>query len=324
MLQKTTLWALSVITFLVVAMYIALSVVYHRHHGRIRQIIDHGWFGLQRTFERHAVTARLNERYDTNDPDDLLDVYYPSAVANTDRKLPTIVWVHGGGFTSGSKDGLANYLKILAAKNYTVVGVDYSLAPRKTYPTPILQVNAALAFLEKIAAGLHVDASKLFLAGDSAGAQIAAQLAAVISNSQYAKQMGVSPSIDRHQLKGVILHCGLYDLRNGGEIRARIARSYLGNKDFMNDPRLEEFSVARNITADFPPMFISVGNADGLESQSQQLADTATRLGISVDTLFFPNGYTPPLPHGYQFNLDSEAGRLALERTNRFLAGRSQ
>ena len=79
-------------------------------------------------------------------------------------------------------------------------------------------------FLGKNAAGLHVDASKLFLAGDLTGAQIAAQLAAVITNSPYAKQMGVTPSIDRHQLKGVILHCGLYDLRDGGEIRAAIAR----------------------------------------------------------------------------------------------------
>ena len=330
MLQKTALWALVGITFLVVAMYIAFqisqwpSVLYHRHHGRIRQIIDHSWFGLQRALERYAVTARLNERFDTNDPDAVLDVHYPSEVANTDRKLPTIIWVHGGGFTSGSKDGVAHYLTILAAKNYTVVGVNYSLAPGKIYPTPILQVNAALTFLGKNAAGLHVDASKLFLAGNSAGAQIAAQLAAVITNSPYAKQMGVTPSIDRHQLKGVILHCGLYDLRDGGEIRAAIARSYLGTKDFTNDPRLEEFFVAGNMTADFPPMFISVGNADRLESQSQQLADTATKLGVSVDSLFFPVGYTPPLPHGYQFNLDSDAGRLALERTIRFLAGRSQ
>ncbi len=116
-------------------MYIAFqvspwpSVLYHRHYGPFRQIIDHGWFGLQRTLERYAVTARLDERFDTNDPDAVLDVYYPSEVANTDRKLPTIVWVHGGGFTSGSKDGVAHYLTVLAAKNYTVVGVNYSLAP---------------------------------------------------------------------------------------------------------------------------------------------------------------------------------------------------
>src|SRR5271163_3530037 len=77
------------------------------------------------------VAARLNERYDTSNPDAILDVYYPSEVENTDRSLPTIVWVHGGAFRAGSKDQIANYLKILAAKNYTLVGVNYSLAPAK-------------------------------------------------------------------------------------------------------------------------------------------------------------------------------------------------
>ena len=204
-------------------------------------------------------------------------------------------------------------------KNYTVVGVNYSLAPGKIYPTPILQVNAALAFIGKNEAQFHIDPLKTFLAGNSAGAQIAAQLAAVISNPAYAKQMGVTPSIDRRQLKGVILHCGHYDLRGGDHFRSVIGWSYLGKKDFTNDPRLEGFSVVRNLTVDFPPIFISVGNADRLASQSQLLADTATKLGISVDSLFFPNGYTPPLPHEYEFNLDTEAGQIALERTVRFL-----
>jgi acetyl esterase len=311
--KKPLVWAAGVVIVLAIAIFTASQVSPWSSALNYR---------LYRLTMPH-VAARLNERYDTSNPDAVLDVYYPSEVENTDRSLPTIVWVHGGAFRAGSKDGIADYLKILAAKNYTLVGVNYSLAPAKIYPTPILQVNAALAFLEKNAARLHVDASKLFLAGDSAGAQIAAQLAVVISNSAYADQMGVTPSIDRRQLKGVILHCGLYDLRGGGETRASIARTYLGNEDFLNDPRLEEFSVVRNITADFPPMFISVGNADRLESQSQLLADTATKLGISVDSLFFPNGYTPPLPHEYQFSLGSEAGRLALDRTVRFLAGRS-
>ena len=75
-------------------------------------------------------------------------------------------------------------------------------------------MNTALGYLSKNEAALHVDASKLFLAGDSAGAQIAAQLAIVISNSPYAKRMGVTPYINRRQLLGVILHCGVYDLHN--------------------------------------------------------------------------------------------------------------
>jgi acetyl esterase len=272
--------------------------------------------------DRHApisITAQLNKSYDTGDRDALLDVYYPSQLEEADR-LPTVVWVHGGGFTAGSKDDIAGYLKVLAAQNFTVVGVNYSLAPARKYPTPVLQVNTALGYLSKNEAALHVDASKLFLAGDSAGAQIAAQLAIVISNSPYAKEMGVTPYINRRQLLGVILHSGVYDLHNSD---SELVSSYIGSKDFTDNPRLDESSVIRNISADFPAMFISAGNADWLAPQARLLAETATKLGISVDSLLFPDDYTPPLPHEYQFNLETKAGQLALERTTKFITARS-
>jgi acetyl esterase len=333
MLRKSILLAMGLVIVLFVAIYIAFQlspwpwVLYYRLHGQIREIKDHGWFRVQEAPKSHflpGVTARLNERYNANDRDALLDVFYPSEFNNSDRKLPTIVWIHGGGFIDGNKNQIASYLQILTTKNYTVVGVNYSLAPGKIYPMPILQVNAALAFLSKNEVRLHVDASKLFLAGDSAGAQIAAQVAAVISSASYAKRVGVSPSVDRQQLRGMILHCGLYDLRDGSSYRRVLAWSYFGTKDFASDPRFQEFSVAENITANFPPIFISVGNADGLAPQSQMLAKTATKLNILVDSLFFPDDYTPPLPHEYQFNLDSKAGQIALERTVRFLRDRLQ
>jgi acetyl esterase len=40
---------------------------------------------------------------------------------------------------------------------------------------------------------------------------------------------------------------------------------------------------------------------------------------VEVNTLFFPADYTPELPHEYQFNLDTEAGQLALKRALGFL-----
>jgi acetyl esterase len=40
---------------------------------------------------------------------------------------------------------------------------------------------------------------------------------------------------------------------------------------------------------------------------------------VQLDTLFFPEDYRPKLPHEYQFNLDSGAGREALDHTVRFL-----
>jgi acetyl esterase len=264
-----------------------------------------------------SVRAQLNKSYDTGDRDALLDVYFPSQLEEPAR-LPTVVWVHGGSFTGGSKDGVAPYLKVLAARNFTVAGVNYALAPTKKYPTPVLQVNTALGYLIKNQAELHVDASKLFLAGDSAGAQIAAQLAIVITSASYATRMQVTPTISRSQLLGVILHCGIYDLHN-----SEAATQYIGSESLTNDPRLEESSVMHNITSDFPAMFISAGNADFLAPQGRLLAETARKLGITVDSLFFPDDYNPPAPHEYQFNLETEAGQLALERTTKFVTALS-
>jgi alpha/beta hydrolase fold len=64
----------------------------------------------------------------------------------------------------------------------------------------------ALAFLNRNEARLHVDARRVFLAGDSAGAQIVGQLATVISSSLDAKRIGVVPSIDRGQLHGIAIN----------------------------------------------------------------------------------------------------------------------
>ena len=94
-----------------------------------------------------GVAEQLNLNYEAGDANAELDVFYPATMEKTDRLLPTVVWVHGGSWISGSKDYIANYLKIVAAKGFTTVGVNYILAPKNTYPAPVRQVNEALAYI---------------------------------------------------------------------------------------------------------------------------------------------------------------------------------
>jgi acetyl esterase len=295
----------------------------------VRVLFDRTAQATADALDKHVptgVAARIDEHYDPADKDAKLDVFYPAKVEGTDTTLPTIVWVHGGGWISGTKSHVANYLRILAANGYTVVGVDYSLAPGAIYPTPVRQVNAALAYLNENAGRLHVDRSRFFLAGDSAGAQIAAQLANLISAPSYASEVGIVPSITRAQLRGVVLHCGIYDIGSldldgsfGGFLW-----SYMGTKDFLNEPRSAPLSVARYVTPDFPPMFISGGNGDPLTPQSRQMAEAVAGKGVYVDNLFYPASQKPALPHEYQFDLDTAAARQALEQSMRFVAAQSK
>jgi acetyl esterase/lipase len=281
---------------------------------------------VNRALARHVppgITALLDQRYDADDEDAVLDVYHPSQARGA---LPAIVWIHGGGFLSGNKGQVANYLKILAARGHTTVSVGYSLGPASNYPTPVLQVNAALAYLVQHAAQLHIDPQRIFLAGDSAGAQIAAQVANTISVPAYAAAVGVVPAIAREQLRGVILHCGIYDLALPGlrgpygHFMSTATWAYSGRRDGLKAEHTSQFSVARFVTAEFPPAFISAGNGDPLFPHSRALAKALGKQGVEVDALFFPEDRKPPLPHEYQFNLDSDAGREALERKLRFIA----
>jgi acetyl esterase len=293
----------------------------------IRYVFERGGKAVNAALAKHVPTnirARLNEHYDEADVDARLDVYYPAEVEGTSRALPTIVWVHGGGFVSGSKDHIANYLKILAAKGYTVVGVDYSLAPRTTYPTAVRQVNSALSYLVKHAGTLHVDPQRIVLAGDSAGAHISAQIANIITSSEYAERVGITPSLGPSQLAGTILYCGPYDVGafrvDGvlGWFMTTVLWSYTGNRDHRTNREFALASIIQYVTSRFPPTFISAGSGDPLLPHSLVMADALARQGVPVDRLFFPANQKPL--HEYQFNLDTEAGKLALTRSLEFLA----
>lgn len=272
------------------------------------------------------VSAQRGLSYDSGDRDALFDVFVPT---NAKAPLPAIVWVHGGGFVAGTRSDLSNYLRILAARGYVTVAIDYSLAPGARFPTPLRQTNAALAYIVANASRFNIDPERIFLAGDSAGAQIAAQTALTISDASYARRIEISPGIARSVLRGVVLFCGPYDptsLDFGGpfaDFMRTVIWSYVGTSD-PRDARVAQISVTPHVTAAYPPAFVSVGNADPLAPQSLTFAEALRAQGVQVDALFFPHDRDPPLDHEYQLLLSTDAGRLALDRAVAFLAAQAR
>ncbi|MEI9952089.1 MAG: alpha/beta hydrolase [Pseudomonadota bacterium] len=171
--------------------------------------------------------------------------------------------------------------------------------------------------------------SAFFLAGDSAGAQIAAQSALTISDSSYAERLGIAPGMARASLRGLILYCGPYDpvsLDFDGQFAdfmRVVVWSYLGTRD-PHDARVRQLSVTPYVTAAYPPAFVSVGSADPLAPQSVALAEALRAHGVEVDTLFFPRDHRPALGHEYQLLLATDAGNQALERSVAFLAAHAK
>lgn len=288
-------------------------------------VFDQGADKASAALEKH-VPANVTSATETymREPAPLgLDIHRPANA--TSASLPTVVWIHGGGWISGNKDMLANYLKVLAGQGMVTVSVDYTLAPDAQYPAQVSQANQALGWLANNADRLGLDMRRVFLAGDSAGAQIAAQLGNILTAPDYARRVGITPALPADSLRGLLLFCGPYDFGlfnwDGalGWPLKHVMWALSGQRDFQSHRIMDEGSVLRHVTAAFPPAFITVGNADPLQPQSRALAARLQTLGVRVDSLFFDAAHQPALGHEYQFSLDGADGRQALTRAVDFV-----
>jgi acetyl esterase/lipase len=254
-------------------------------------------------------------------PTAYLDIYTPDAAAAKPR--PVILWVHGGGFISSSPATVADYTILLAHAGYTVASLGYSLAPAVRYPAPVRQGNAALRYLRANAARFGGDPARIVLGGDSAGAQIASELAAVQSDPGLARAAGITPAMAPGALRGVVLFCGLYDLSTVGSTGFPALRTYLwaytGVRNWDSYPAIDQLSTVLHITAAYPPTFLSVGDADPFTGQAAELAAALEQHSVPLTTLFW-TGTGDHLNHEYQFDFNLPQARTALQRTLAFLA----
>lgn len=323
--RRRRLWiALAVVVVIMLVAAIVTSVTPWPSAMLIRATFESSATATVAEMEQYVPAGQLREvhdvRYGGAGDAATLDVFTPAADGD---QLPAVVWVHGGAWISGSQANVEPYLKILAAEGYTTIGVDYGVGPEATYPTAVTQVNDALDYITAHAAELSVDPSQIVLAGDSAGAQLASQVATLITNPAYAELVGIQPSLTPAQLAGVILNCGVYDLQAMSELDGLAAWgfkvalwAYTGTKDWSEQSSGATMSTIDFVTEDFPPTYISGGNGDGLTwLQSIPMSQRLDERGVTVTEVFWPAPHEPALPHEYQFHLDLPEAQEALDET---------
>ena len=308
----------------------ALLIRYEFNRGGVKTKEE-----MEKWEPRSGIAVIRDQQYRRGDGDARLDVYFPDRARQDGERLPVIIWTHGGAWLSGDKTDAAPYFKLLAQRGYTVIAPDYSLAPRHRYPAAVRQLNDMYAYVQQNAEWFHADTQRIVLAGDSAGANLSAQMAALITNPEYASDVGITPTLKPEQLRGVILDCGIYmmeRLAHPNRNRPKIVGwgndvtvwAYSGTRDFSS-PVIREMSPYYHVTKDFPATFITGGNDDPLtDVQSRPLADKLDSLGVAVTRLFYEEDHTPRLPHEYQFMLDTPDARNALQATLSFAEMRTR
>src|SRR5262250_323626 len=146
--------------------------------------------------------------------------YTPSGAQAGDR-LPGIVYFHGGGLVAGTLDTHDPICRVLSnASGCRVLSVDYRLAPEHPFPAAVADGCAATEWIAGHAEELRVDPQRIGVAGDSAGAT----LAAVVCQES-------SAAVSR--LAFQFLLCPITDFGAESDSRRSLAQGYLVDRDTL-------------------------------------------------------------------------------------------
>lgn len=222
-----------------------------------------------------GVTECRNISYGPEGKWNLLDVYYPDG---TTQPLPTIVSIHGGGYVYGSKEIYRRYGMDMARRGFAFVNFNYRLAPKWRFPTPLHDTNAVMEWICKNAHRYHLDPSRIILVGDSAGAQLTSQYAAMVTNPDYGALFHMT--IPNITIRALGLNCGMYDMKKrAASPRKGVQLDYLGKALSDDDPR---FAVLEAINENYPPAYIATACHDFLRDSAEPMYHFLREKGIDA------------------------------------------
>lgn len=292
---------------------------------------------LRRRFSR-PKTNLLPENYDEIQAKTKIirDLDYESTLANgtldvivpveTTKKLPLIIWIHGGAYVGGDKRDVTYYAQSIASHGYAVGNINYALAPEQPYPGPLIQLTESYLYLKDHAEEFNLDMEQVFFAGDSAGAQIVSQFLTIQTNPELAEAVDIQGVVPVETLKGGLMYCGPFDIKKLGTesksamwnlLMNQVAWAYVGEKKWLTDERLHQVSLKNYMTRDYPPALIADGNTLSFEHHGREFVELLKEYNVEVEGIFYPEEVKTE--HEYQFIMNSDPGKETFERTIAFL-----
>ena len=217
---------------------------------------------------------------------------------------PVVVFVHGGGWRVGSRrtltptmTGDAPFARIVSA-GLAVASVDYRLSGEARFPTQVDDVAAALAWLRAHGEELGIDATRIVLWGESAGATLAALVALHDDAPVHAGVRGVVDWYGPSDLVAMAASQGALDDPANREA------GWLGHAVGADLDRARAASPVSHVRAGAPPFHLAHGTADGAvpPEQSVALAEALLAAGVDAELTLVPGA-----GHLWQGEVDRDA-----------------
>jgi len=242
---------------------------------------------LMRLADCKVRIARVDEREVPGLEDPLrVRIYTPAAAVS--GPAPAIIYFHGGGLVAGSLDTHDGFCRSLAdATGAKLLAVAYRLAPEHSFPAAIMDACAATRWITQHTDELGIDPQRVALAGDSAGASLAA-----VACQEMREEPGV-------RLAAQLLLCPITDFGAESASRRQFADGYVIDRETIEsdlrrylrgaDPRDPRVSPLRAADlAGLPPAFVHTAEFDPMRDEGHAYAERLASHGVPVEHVCHP------------------------------------
>ncbi|KAG0078109.1 hypothetical protein BGZ90_005933 [Linnemannia elongata] len=213
-----------------------------------------------------------------------VDVYRPDNVEGGHDR-PVLMYIHGGGWTSGSKKLLGPLVTEMIAQNWVVVAVNHRLKTKDGYPTQLIDCKRALRWIREEVQTFGGDPYNVVVAGDSSGGQLAAMLALTPNDPAY--QHGFE-KVDT-SVQGCLVQSAVLDLVDANDYSAAS-----GRERFIKEVALRPgFPKSAEIEGTNVPFLVVQGDLDmcPVETARDFVKEFRKKSTASINYLEIPGGH---------------------------------
>jgi acetyl esterase/lipase len=221
-----------------------------------------------------------------------LDVYFPERPA--DKRLPLLIWIHGGGWSGGTKSEMP-FLNQLP-RGYVTASIEYRFSQKAKFPAQIQDCQAAIRWLRANAAKYSIDPDHIGVGGASAGGHLSALVGTSGGKQAFPMIGGNEDRSDRVQAVCDIFGPSDFwtvvaqadadkDVKNifkwnNGDPYSKLIGGKLGE----DKEKCDAVSPVRYVSKDNPPFLILHGDRDKVVpyAQSVELSDLLAEAGVDV------------------------------------------
>lgn len=230
---------------------------------------------------------------DDGDKYHLLDIYYPNG---TDKPLPLIIDIHGGGWWYGTKEINKHYCMALSKKGFVVVNINYRLVDSVTIIDQLRDVFSCLKWVSENMHNHYADLKNIFITGDSAGGHLCSFTAQINTDKKMMKKLDLEDnSLD---FKAVAVTSPAVDLLSSGLMMRTMLNSFLGTTHHKKSPYYFLASFENVASKNLPPFYIVTSSGDFVRKQAHKLHNMLDGLGVENKISDFTERYKgKPLGH---------------------------